>query len=205
MYNAVDIIKLRLSPNYYWENNYVSVGGTTADILRNIKNRLFPNIYYVLNTNLDFNIGESIQKTLNFIGLGENKDDNVQEIKTFKDLNPKVVKDIYAKNLKAIIEICKIYGITPVILTEPYNLKEIKLDKELNKLGVSEFIMYHDAFNEIIRNFDKDDSVVLVDLYEHMKNGKQDLFVEKYHYSVDGAVEVSNYIANKIAENYKQK
>jgi hypothetical protein len=205
MYNSVDIIKLRLSPNFYWENNYIVAGGTTVDVLRNIKNRLFPNIYYVLNTNLDFNIGASVQKILNFFGVSIKKVNNTQKIKTFKNLNSEAIKDVYAKNLKAIIEICKIYGITPVILTEPYNLKEIKLDKDLNKLGVTEFITYHDDFNEIIRNFDKDDSVILVDLYEYMKDSRQGLFIDKYHYSVDGVAAVSNYITDKIAKNYKQK
>jgi hypothetical protein len=226
MYNAVDLIKLRLSPNFYWETNYVSTKSSMFEVLKNFKNKFFPNLYYFLNTNLDFNIGGSIIELFNSLGINtktkevnlktkevnsntKEVNSNTQEVninsleksnldKTFKNLDFDRAKDNFKKNIKSIIEISKIHNIVPVILTEPWNIKEIKSDENLRRQGLDNFIQYHDEFNSIIRGLGAIDNVILVDLAKHIDEERTELFVEKYHFSNEGVNEVAKLIINEI-------
>jgi len=232
MYNAVDLIKLRLSPNFYWETNYVSTKSSIFELLKNFKNKFFPNLYYFLNTNLDFNIGGSIKELLNSFGINTKTKEintkikevntnikevntNIKEVrknpleesnveKTFKNLDFKQAKENYKKNIKSIIEVSKIHNIVPVILTEPWNINEIKADVELRKQGLDEYIKYHDEFNSIIRELGADDNVILVDLAKHLDEERLELFVEKYHFSNVGVNEVSQLIINEIIKHQNE-
>ncbi|MDC1066111.1 hypothetical protein OAQ86_06810 [Candidatus Pseudothioglobus singularis] len=233
MYNAVDLIKLRLSPNFYWETNYVSTKSSMFEVLKNFKNKFFPNLYYFLNTNLDFNIGGSIIELFNSLGINtktkevnlktkevnsntkevnsntkevnsNTKEVNINSLeksnldKTFKNLDFDRAKDNFKKNIKSIIEISKIHNIVPVILTEPWNIKEIKSDENLRRQGLDNFIQYHDEFNSIIRGLGAIDNVILVDLAKHIDEERTELFVEKYHFSNEGVNEVAKLIINEI-------
>ena len=202
MYNAVDLIKLRLSPNYYWETNYVTTSaGSIMNALRGVKNRLFPNIYYVLNTNLNINIGGYIRGLFNSLGFDTKIIKKEHLKKTFKDMDFEIAKDKYTKNLESIIAICKIHDIVPVILTEPWNLKEIKKDKNIRDLGLDDFVQYHNTFNTIIENTGRDEGVILVDLFNKINDKRSELFVGKYHFSLDGVKVVSDLITKEIIKH----
>ena len=202
MYNAVDLIKLRLSPNYYWETNYVTTSaGSIMNALRGVKNRLFPNIYYVLNTNLNINIGGYIRGLFNSLGFDTKIIKKEHLKKTFKDMDFEIAKDKYTKNLESIIAICKIHDIVPVILTEPWNLKEIKKDKNIRDLGLDDFVQYHNTFNTIIENTGRDEGVILVDLFNKINDKRSELFVGKYHFSLDGVKEESDLITKVIIKH----
>jgi len=113
MYNAMDLLDLRLSLDVYWKNNFETVkSGGIIDILKSVKNTLFPNIYYVLKKNLDFNIGAFIHSV-----LGGNSKTNTAKTKTYENFDYEAAEARYIKNLKAIIALCRFYGITPVIFT----------------------------------------------------------------------------------------
>lgn len=203
MYNAVDLSDLRLSKYHYWKDNYKVVNTFgIVNILTSIKNKYFPNIYYVLNTNLG--LGLVFTKIIKFFDNGKNRE-VVKYKKTFNNLDFDMAKDMYTKNLKAIISLCKIYNITPVIMTEPYNSRELKSDKRMKQLGLKNFLKIHDEFNDIARTLGSGDDVILVDLDKHINNNDESLFVGIWHFSIKGVKKVSNLISDEIYNTKKIK
>lgn len=201
MYNTTDLTDLIVSDIKYWNNNYKTVSGAgIIDILRELKDSMFPNIYYVLKNTLNFNIGSFINNLFNSNQKVERK------VRTFKDFNYVKSKERFIKNLKVIINICKAYGIKPVIMTEPYSVKGANDSKILKSRGVEDYLAIHAKFNNIIRELATKEDIILVDLAEQMTfNGNENLFVGEWHFSLKGVEKAANLIATQITDYEKSQ
>ena len=80
-------------------------------------------------------------------------------------------------------------------------LKEIKKDKNIRDLGLDDFVQYHNTFNTIIENTGRDEGVILVDLFNKINDKRSELFVGKYHFSLDGVKVVSDLITKEIIKH----
>jgi len=190
MYNSPDLGRLLKSEKSYWENNYKTVDFSLFLLLRGIKNSLFPNLYYVIKTKID--LGTMIGNTLSYFTPSKNVVSSLEH----PDFNK--LETIYRKNLEAIISLCKIYNIVPVIMTEPYS----ELAIQDNALGgkhrdVNKFMFYQNKFNEVIRDVASRSNAILIDLDKEI-TGSVELFQGKFHLSEKGSIRVSNIIAMEL-------
>jgi len=196
MFNAVDLIKLNIDMNYYWKTNLIQQRIEVIDIFRNIKNKYFPNLYYLISQNLELNLGNLTDRFLTLLGFEKTKLITTKKQNHLKDFDFDNAKLLYGKNLKSIIAISKINNIKPIFLTEALDKSKILKDPEIMKIGVNEFTEFHKKFNLEARKIAKENSIDIVDLEKSMIDSS--LFSDKFHYSLDGIRFVSSQIASKI-------
>lgn len=168
------------------------------NIFREIKNYLFPNIWFFFNQNIVNH--EIIKKKINF-----NKQDewiNTRTQKKIIDIDSKTNQFKYI--LEIFIESLIKKRSKVILIIQPSMLqidnKESKLEyekynpntSELN-IQYEEFIFQYDHLKKVIRNLALENNITLVDLDKEM-SGKKEYFIDMIHYSKQGSRKIAEIL-----------
>jgi lysophospholipase L1-like esterase len=198
MNNTNDISGLSRT-NSYWDAGYYrsvvqSKRGYGHYLLTPLR-LYFPNFYYLL---LDLRMELSNTKTLSewasvdYIDI-DNKEDMLRDFK---------------RATETFVNISKIWGIEPVLMTQPklHNTNRDDIRKEYNKtravLDYDDFIYMHDQFNDIVRRVALKEKILLIDLDKEF-SWKGDYFYDWIHFNNQGNIEAAKFISDKLIEFHK--
>lgn len=197
MHNINDLVLLAYFDSYWSENNVRS----------NINNMSYTmhNLYEVQNQRLyEFPF---IRKYL--------KKNKMNEFEYFLNENPKMSNkldsiqkiNVFKKNLKIFISICRIHDIIPVLMTQPNNFDKLDYEyaikntrlkyintNEDKRVLVEHFWNLIRAFNTAIMEVAKSEKCLYIDLDSQVQD--LNLFIDEVHYNNAGSEKVANTIAD---------
>ena len=167
-------------------------------LARDIKNILFPNLYAYLKPRL-------------FPGLGPLIAVDESEIirKDQELIDPLKIKAEFRNALISFVELCRIWNVEPVLMTqfnrinenEPLFALAYKNDKSDKRMPMNKFVeLYHD-FNEIIRTVAKDRNVLFVDLAKRVPASPEYIY-DTVHLNDTGSIMVGNILVEEFAKFY---
>jgi hypothetical protein len=196
MHNVNDLSTLALEGSY-WNNNptrsviVVEKDDPFVRSLAKLKNTLIPNTYAVI-----YDILHSGKLPGEFDHIKGNK---IQ-------LNKNYLLTEFTNNMRIFISICRIRGITPVLMTQANRLKE-NPDKLVEKMmshfekdyqfTYREYKEVYDLFNQAIRELGEKESVLVIDLAKNVPQEKE-YIVDIAHFNDNGSKFVARLISDHL-------
>lgn len=126
---------------------------------------------------------------------------NIPSSQEFTDLKDAVFE--FGSRLKVFIDMCKDFGITPVLMTQPFTSKP---DRELNEYEIKTFLSgmsFLEPFNDEIRKICAERGVLLIDLEKQIPKTEK-YFYDQVHFTDDGSILVSDIITRDLAKILKK-
>lgn len=170
-------------------------------LARDIKNILFPNLYAYFKPRLFPGLGPVIP----VIAV-----DEFEIIRKDQELiDPLKIKAEFRNTLISFVELCRIWNVEPVLMTQFNRINEneplfklaYKNDKSDKRMPMSKFIeLYHD-FNEIIRTVAKDRNVLFVDLAKRVPASPKYIY-DTVHLNDTGSIMVGNILVEEFVKFY---
>ena len=165
----------------------------------------FRAIFRILTTKsnlLGFLRDKYAQVSINREVIANAKRINNQGIKTpaskeFTNLRDAVFE--FGIRLKVFIDMCNDFGITPVLMTQPFMNKP---DRELNEYEIKTFLSgmsFLEPFNDEIRKICAEKGALLIDLEKQMPKAEK-YFYDEVHFTDDGSILISDIIAGDLAK-----
>ena len=97
---------------------------------------------------------------------------------------------------------CNDFGITPVLMTQPFINKP---DRELNEYEIKTFLSgmkFLEPFNDEIRKICAEKGARLIDLEKHMPKAEK-YFYDEVHFTDEGSILISDIITRHLADILK--
>ena len=167
-------------------------------LARDIKNILFPNLYAYFKPRLFPGLGPVIAV------------DEFEIIRKDQELiDPLKIKAEFRNTLISFVELCRIWNVEPVLMTQFNRINEneplfelaYKNDKSNKRMPMNKFIeLYHD-FNEIIRTVAKDRNVLFVDLAKRVPTSPKYIY-DTVHLNDTGSIMVGNILVEEFVKFY---
>lgn len=196
MHNINDLITLLYEETYWNEHPerspivYINSYKSLFIFIKIVSGKIFPNIY------------ERISRLVYDPQADEWSHIRGKELSIRKN---EILSD-FQKSLNSFIQICKIWEIEPVLMTQANQfLKEPgkplnTLFRELNFINYNEFKVVYDEMNEVIRKTAYNNNVLLIDL-DSLVPKETKYFRDIVHYNDTGSVFVSKCISKKLIDN----
>lgn len=167
-------------------------------LARDIKNILFPNLYTYFKPRLFPGLGPIIAV------------DEFEMIRKDQELiDPLKIKAEFRNALISFVELCRIWNVEPVLMTQFNRINEneplfqlaYKNDKSDKRMPMNKFIeLYHD-FNEIIRTVAKDRNVLFIDLAKRVPASPKYIY-DTVHLNDTGSIMVGNILVEEFVKFY---
>jgi len=206
MHNVNDLSTLLLEGSY-WDNSptrsLIVRINPIKDFLLKLKNIFIPNLYYTWKEFSNF-----IKQRFGKKPVGE-----FDHVKGQKKINQTYLISEFRKNLKLFISICRIRGITPVLMTQANRLKDnpddliIELTKPLQEdyqLAYKDYKEIYDLFNQAIRDVGEEHNVLVIDLARHVPQAKEYIY-DIAHYNDNGSEFIAEIISKELLSILKNK
>jgi len=121
-----------------------------------------------------------------------------KKILSSKEEQNKIIEN-YKNNLNLFVHIAKSHNIIPVLMTQPNRIEEEDAFKtgrgeDFDKLYRKLYI----KFNQTIRDFGKDNNILVIDLANHVPGTKEFIY-DPIHINKKGSIMVSEKIAKEIS------
>lgn len=165
-------------------------------LARDIKNILFPNLYAYFKPRLFPGIGPVLPV------------DEFEILRKDQELiDPLKIKSEFRNTLISFVELCRIWNVEPVLMTQFNRINEneplfelaYKNDKSDRRMPRNKFVeLYHD-FNEIIRTVAKDRNVLFIDLAKRVP-GVSKYIYDTVHLNDTGSILVGNILVNEFVK-----
>ena len=202
MENINDLVMLLYDKSYYSENPTASIIVTedysVIGLIRILMKKLIPNLYQAALQFID--IRRYVQRAMygdEFAYITKGKQISEKE-------KSKIIKE-FKTNLQLFIDICKIKGISPVLMTMASRLKdnpdEVTL-KEIKRLRVDlsyqDFKELFDNMNEAIRSKANENGIMVIDLARQIPQDR-DYIYDCVHFTDKGSVKAAEIISSNLA------
>ncbi len=200
MMHNVNDLNILLYENTYWNNNaYRSAIETEKPSLikefKEIRDLLIPYTY------------EGLKEIIRLV-RGSKEVDEFKNVRGKKrqPINQAYLVNEFKLNLETFIQICKIRGITPVLMTQQNRIKsqpDRVILKQLNSFGQSKGMTYadykeiYDLFNQTIRETGAQNGVMVIDLANEVPPEKEFLF-DAIHFTDQGSTLAAAVIQEEL-------
>jgi hypothetical protein len=187
MHNVNDLVLLAYMGTY-WNDHFTRslIVETHHGLLEATKLMIintFPNLYGFLKQKGYLDLEALIHEQLE------------DEWKEFRDLqvaiNPEGMKRMFADNLRAFVKLCRNFGITPVLMTQPSNGEDP--GSVINKISIFEM---HPEFNAVVQYIAREENVHLINLAKEMKD--PNYFHDFVHLNNYGSSVATRIIAHNL-------
>ena len=163
-------------------------------LARDIKNIIFPNLYNYLKPRLFPRAGPILAE------------DEYEAIRKNQELiDPIKMKDDFQNALISFVELCRIWDIKPVLMTQFNRVNEneslfelaYKNNKSDKRMGMNKFIkLYHD-FNKIIRTIAAERKVLFIDLAKRVPSSSKYIY-DTVHLNDTGSILVGDILVDEF-------
>lgn len=206
MHNTNDLSILIHEGTYWNHHPFRSLiikkeGMSALYFLRDLKNLLIPNLYEFIKEKI--NLGLILGTVINRQVVDEFASSRGKKM----NLESGKMLPLFEKNLRLFISICRLHGITPVLMTQA-NRYKAQLDsefsgmvKKLQDKGVTyeKYKGAYDSFNQMIREVGEEQNVLVVDLDQGIPKETKYLR-DLVHYRTAGSVMAADMIAEKLEQ-----
>jgi len=201
MENINDMVFLLYDESYYTQNPSTSIivneDYSALGLIRIFMKKLIPNIYQAALQRID--IRRYVQRAMYgdefaYISKGKviSEEDKIKVLKEF------------GVNLQLFIDICKIKGIAPVLMTMASRLKDnpdkiiLNETKQLRvDISYQNFKELFDKMNETIRRKARENGILVIDLARHIPQDR-DYIYDSVHLTDRGCIKAAEIISSNL-------
>jgi hypothetical protein len=198
MMHNINDLSILMHEQTHWNSNSTRSPIATINYyngaLRKIKNATIPNLF----RELKFHINSIFSSNLSL-----DEFHNTRDIKLI--VSPDKIIEQFERNLRLFVSICKIYNITPILMTqfnrfseEPDKVVLDSIRQELKKFGMTyeEFRELYNALNASIINIASNNKILVIDLESKTPKTNKYMY-DSIHLNNFGSL----YVAKVISDN----
>jgi len=181
-----------------------SLGG----ILKMIKDATFPYTYNLIRTTLtskkDFYDPQDVKP---LVGHPRRKGQTKPLSAYDLDATAREQTDRFSRSLRLFVAASRIFGIQPVLMTQPSSGTLIPGSSQQNRAIHERFEDMHAVFNQVIREVAAAEGVFMVDLEAALdaQPRQVELFYDFVHYNEEGSVFIADVITERLARHIRER